>query len=84
MAESDPIRVFARDGKWLIDYGSYAHGYHLTRSDAIETATRAARSERRELVLESGGLGEPTTRPWRNAIRWPFSSPRSSLERLAG
>jgi hypothetical protein len=51
-AETDPIRVFARDGKWLIDYGSYAHGYHETRREAIETATLAARDERRELVID--------------------------------
>ncbi len=53
MSETDPIKVFARDGKWLIDYGSYVHGYHATRSEAIETATDAARTERRELVVEA-------------------------------
>jgi hypothetical protein len=53
MVKADPIRVFAKDGKWLIDYGSYAHGYHTTRAKAVETATRAARSERRELVVEA-------------------------------
>lgn len=31
--ETDPIRVFAEDGKWLVDYGSYAHGYHSSRSE---------------------------------------------------
>jgi hypothetical protein len=49
MPETDPIRVFARGGEWLIDYGSYVHGYHCTRSEAIKTATRAARAEHREL-----------------------------------
>lgn len=53
MADSEPIRVFSRNGKWLIDYGSYAHGYHLTRGAAIQTAARAARRERRELVIEA-------------------------------
>jgi hypothetical protein len=53
MSETDPIRVFLRDGKWLIDYGSYAHGYHVTRCEAIMTATRAAQSESRELVVEA-------------------------------
>jgi hypothetical protein len=52
VSETDPIRVFMRDGKWLVDYGSYAHGYHLSRSEAIQTATRAARDENRELVVE--------------------------------
>jgi Uncharacterized protein conserved in bacteria (DUF2188) len=52
-AETDPIRVFLKDGKWLVDYGSYAHGYHETRREAIETATRAARVERRELTIEA-------------------------------
>ena len=51
--ESGPIRVFLRDGKWLVDYGSYAHGYHATRREAIETATRAARNEQRELTVEA-------------------------------
>jgi hypothetical protein len=48
------IRVFFRDGNWLVDYGSYAHGYHLTRAEAIETATRNARDEGRDLVVEPG------------------------------
>jgi hypothetical protein len=52
-AETDPIRVFPRDGKWLVDYGSYAHGYHRTRREAIETATRAAQTEQRELTIET-------------------------------
>jgi hypothetical protein len=52
-AETDPIRVFAKDGKWLVDYGSYAHGYHETRREAIETARRAARHEHRELTIEA-------------------------------
>jgi hypothetical protein len=52
-AETGPIRVFPRDGKWLVDYGSYAHGYHATRREAIETATRAARAEQRGLKVEA-------------------------------
>jgi Uncharacterized protein conserved in bacteria (DUF2188) len=52
-AETDPIRVFPKDGKWLVDYGSYAHGYHETRREAMETATRAAKTEQRELAVES-------------------------------
>jgi hypothetical protein len=55
MSESGPIRVFFRDGKWLVDYGSYAHGFHATRGEAIETAQRAAQVERRELVIEGAG-----------------------------
>jgi hypothetical protein len=53
MSETDPIRVFVRDGKWLVDYGSYAHGYHVTRCEAMATATHAARREHRELVVEA-------------------------------
>ena len=52
-ADTDPIKVFPRDGKWLVDYGSYAHGYHATRREAIETAKRAARDEQRELTVET-------------------------------
>jgi hypothetical protein len=52
-SEGDPIRVFTEDGKWLVDYGSYVHGYHSTRSEAIETAASAARREKRELVIEA-------------------------------
>jgi hypothetical protein len=47
-----PIKVFARDGKWVVDYGSYANGYHLTRAEAVATATLAAHHEHRELVVE--------------------------------
>jgi hypothetical protein len=52
MPQTTPIRLFARDGKWVVDYGSYAHGYHLTRADAIKTATLAAYVEHRRLVIE--------------------------------
>jgi hypothetical protein len=52
MPQTTPIRVFARDGKWLVDYGSYAHGYHVTRAEAIKTARLAAHFEHRGLVIE--------------------------------
>jgi hypothetical protein len=55
MGEEDPIKVFPRKGMWLVDYGSYAHGYHKTRDQAIETATQAAKDEERDLVIQ----GEP-------------------------
>jgi hypothetical protein len=60
MPETDPIRVFAERGRWLIDYGSYVHGSYATRSEAIETATGAAQTERRELVIEANGLDART------------------------
>lgn len=56
MSESGLIRVFARNGKWLVDYGSYAHGYHDTRDEAIRIATADAKKEQRDLVVE-GELG---------------------------
>ena len=55
MSEEGPIRVFTEGGKWLVDYGSYAHGRHLTRAEAIDTATSAAHREKRELLIESEG-----------------------------
>jgi hypothetical protein len=55
MPETDAIRVLSGDGEWLIDYGSYVHGRHRTRAEAIEEATRAARGEGRELVIEPDG-----------------------------
>ena len=53
MSENGPIRVFHSDGKWLVDYGSYAHGFHLTREAAIHAAAAAARSEHRGLLVEA-------------------------------
>jgi Uncharacterized protein conserved in bacteria (DUF2188) len=53
MADPTPIRVFAQDGRWLVDYGSYAHGYHTTRREAVESARRAARDEHREFVVDA-------------------------------
>ena len=50
---ASPIRVFARDGKWVVDYGSYANGYHLTRFEALNAAKLAAFYEDRELVVEA-------------------------------
>ena len=56
MTEADPIRVYARNGKWLIDYGSYAQAWYRTRSEAIKVATNAAQHEHRELTIDP----EPT------------------------
>lgn len=53
MAETRPIKVFRMKGEWLVDYGSYAHGYHSTRNAAIKTAAAAARAEHRGLVVEA-------------------------------
>ena len=52
MSESDPICVHPRDGRWLVNYGSYIQGYYDTRSEAIEVATAAASNEQRELTIE--------------------------------
>jgi hypothetical protein len=52
VSESDPIRVYVRNGKWLIDYGSYAQGWYHTRNEAIEVASAAALREHRELTIE--------------------------------
>lgn len=50
-AETEPIRVRPRQGKWLVDYGSYAHGYYATRSQAVAEGKAAARREGRELSI---------------------------------
>lgn len=52
MPESDPIKVYPRDGQWLVDYGSYAHGFHTTREEAVKTATAAGVVMQRELIIE--------------------------------
>jgi hypothetical protein len=57
MGEEDPIKVFARNGKWLVDYGSYAHGFHKTRDQAIQTATQAAKDDERDLVIQEELVG---------------------------
>jgi hypothetical protein len=51
-AELKPIRVHARGDAWLVNYGSYAHGRHGTRDEAIKAALTAAVSENRELTIE--------------------------------
>lgn len=53
MSETGPIRVFARNDEWLIDYGSYAHGYYPSRGEAVHVARDAARAEHRTLVIEA-------------------------------
>ncbi len=58
MSKTDPIRVFARDGTWLVDYGSYVHGSHETRGEAVRTATIAAAAEGRELELGWASTGQ--------------------------
>ena len=61
MSESRPILVFASDGKWRVDYGSYTHGEYPTRAAAVLVAIDAAKSERRGLVIEPG-VRQPATR----------------------
>jgi hypothetical protein len=64
VSESDPIRVHAAYGRWLVDYGSYVQGYYDTRAEAIAVATNAARHERREITIEPEALAvgvEPAT-----------------------
>jgi hypothetical protein len=52
VTESGPIRVFSRDGRWLVDYGSYVCAYYAARSQAVEAGTEAARVEDRELRID--------------------------------
>lgn len=50
MAELGPITVYA-DVRWVVDYLSYARGFHETREEAVAVATKAAIDEGRELVV---------------------------------
>jgi hypothetical protein len=54
VSDCGPIRVFPRDGEWLVDYGSYVCAYCATRGEAIRVATEAARGEGRELEIQAG------------------------------
>lgn len=51
-AELKPLRVYAKGGTWLVDYGSYAKGHHSSREAAIEEALKDAVWENRELTIE--------------------------------
>jgi hypothetical protein len=86
MSEADPIRVYPRNGKWLIDYGSYSQGWYLSRSEAIEVATRAALDERRELTIEPEASAVisalPTGSQDGDWIRGPLASSSPSRGRL--
>lgn len=52
-AETDPIKVYRRKQYWLVDYGSYAHGYYPTRSQTVTTGEAGARHEGRELSINT-------------------------------
>jgi hypothetical protein len=86
MSEADPIRVYARNGKWLIDYGSYAQGWYLSRREAIEVATKAAVHERRELTIEREAAAVvpafPTHLQGGDWIHGPFASGSQARPRL--
>jgi hypothetical protein len=56
--EPEPIKVYYRGGKWVVDYGTYVKGFHGSRDEAVQRAARAALDEGRELVIEAE-LGEP-------------------------
>jgi hypothetical protein len=63
-AELKPIRVHAKGGAWLVNYGSYAHGRHGTRDEAIRAALTAAVQENRELTIERPrSIGESDREP---------------------
>ena len=66
----DPIRVFPQNGQWVVDYGSYANGYHSSRRKAVETATKDARDECRELVVEASP-GDPKAQRSLEPGLWP-------------
>ena len=54
MPVSDPpIRVFRSGEYWRVNYGSYTDGFHMTRAEAISTATAAAAREHRKLEIEA-------------------------------
>lgn len=55
MHDADPIRVFVRDGIWIVDYGSYTHGEYLTRTEAVATARAAAEAEGRTVAVDKLG-----------------------------
>jgi hypothetical protein len=52
VTESGPIRVFPRDGKWIVDFGSHVCAYCATRSQAVAVGSDAALAEQRELLVE--------------------------------
>ena len=52
VTDAGPIRVYARDGKWLVNDGSSVHGSYGTREEAIRVGRRAAFVECRELTVE--------------------------------
>ena len=51
VTEAGPIRVYARDGRWLVNYGSSIRGAYDTRAEAVAVAMAAAFVERRELTI---------------------------------
>ena len=63
MTEADPIRVYARNGWWLVDYGSCSEGCYLTRREAVEVARDAGLHERRELTIEAEAVAVMSARP---------------------
>lgn len=52
MSEADSIRVFPRDGRWIVDLGSSVWAYYDSRSQAIAAAAEAARDAHRGLVID--------------------------------
>jgi hypothetical protein len=52
-AETEPTRVYRREREWVVDYGSYAHGYYPTRSEAVKAGEAGARRERRGLSISA-------------------------------
>jgi hypothetical protein len=54
VSDCGAIRVFPRDGEWLVDSGSSVCAYCATRSEAIRAATEAARDQGRELEIPVG------------------------------
>ena len=64
-AETDPIRVYRRQDAWLVDYGSYAHGYYPTRSQAVKAGEAGARREGRRLAVSTADTREDK---WQSSV----------------
>ena len=69
MSELGPISVYPEDGRWVVDYISYARGFYATEAEAVATATKAALDEGRELLLTDRAKDRRRARPTRRPTR---------------
>jgi hypothetical protein len=66
--ETEPVRIYAEDGKWQADYGPGLSQTFATREQALEAAWRVADREHRDVEEVSAEAAHSLMQAWLDRI----------------